>query len=199
MATIAQPSLAEQYAGQRLTAEQFWELQGVEGMQYELVEGAVVEMPTPGGVHNYIAFTIARVLAAYVDTNPLGFVFGDNMGYILQRSPDTVRIPDASFISFARGGRTLPRRDWPLAPDLAVEVVSPTNREAEVREKVQEYLAAGTSLVWVVRPEAQSVTAHTPDDEAREHGAGDVLDGGDTLPGLAVAVARLFPPQQREA
>lgn len=198
MATTTQPSLAAQFAGRRLTAEQFWELQGVEGMQYELVEGVLIEMPVPGGVHNYIAFTIARILAAFVDAHPLGFVFGDTMGYIPRRNPDTVRIPDASFISFARGGHALPRRDWPLAPDLAVEVVSPNDRADAVLEKVHQYLAAGTRLVWVVWSRMRFVTVYDADG-TREYSEGDTLDGGEVLPGFAVAVSRLFPPSNEGA
>jgi Uma2 family endonuclease len=124
----------------------------------------------------------------------LGEAFGDGVGYILSRRPDLLRIPDASFVSWDRlPDRQIPQGFLPFAPDLAVEIVSPHDRAADIDDKVHEYLEAGTRLVRVFWPRRRAVTAHEPDADPRELGPDDFLDGGEILPGLRVRVADLFP------
>jgi Uma2 family endonuclease len=86
----------------------------------------------------------------------------------------------------------MPEGFWPLAPDLAIEVVSPNDRADEVHSKVHEYLEAGTRLVWVLWPRRRSVTVHDADGLVRELDPEQYLDGDDTLPGFSVRVADLF-------
>ncbi len=81
---------------------------------------------------------------------------------------------------------------WEIAPDLAVEVVSPAETAEEIREKVRDYLQAGTLLVWVIYPRAQEVVVHTPDGLARTLAVGDILSAPDVLPGFNCTVAELF-------
>jgi Uma2 family endonuclease len=178
---------------QLMTAEQLWEMPEAPGRRYELVKGELVEVPGAGGLHGAIALLIGSLLSAFVRPRRLGIVGGDGTGYILARDPDELRIPDVSFVSRARipeGG--VPRGCWPLAPDLAVEIVPPGNAATEIRRKVREYLDAGTRLVWVVWPDDRAVTVHAADGAARDLGAEDELDGGDVLPGFRVRVAELF-------
>lgn len=114
-------------------------------------------------------------------------------GYILRRNPDTVRGPDVFFVRAARIPEAgVPEAFWEIPPDLAVEVVSPGESAEEVREKVRDYLAAGTPLVWIVYPRTREVIVHTPDGTAHTYGSTDTLEQFDTLPGFTCTVAELF-------
>ncbi|MCX2728234.1 Uma2 family endonuclease [Thermomicrobium sp. 4228-Ro] len=163
------------------------------GIRYELHEGKLVEMPGAGGIHAAIVVRLVLLLHQFVTSRRLGFVFGDGLGYILRRNPDTVRIPDVSVVRRERvpaGG--IPEGFWPGAPDLAVDIVSPHDRAEEVHERVRDYLGAGTRLVWVLWPKSRTVTVYWPDGTARELGPDEKLTGGDVLPGFEVSVSELF-------
>ncbi len=133
---------------QLVTAEQLWAMETAPGTRYELVSGALVEMPGAGGVHGLLVKIFLRLLDPFVMAGRLGEVFADGVGYIIDRAPDVVRIPDVSFVATERlpGGR-VPEGYIDGVPDLAVEIVSPSDRADAVHGKVQEYLAAGTRLV----------------------------------------------------
>jgi Uma2 family endonuclease len=114
-------------------------------------------------------------------------------GYVLGRGPDTVRGPDVSFVSATRlPPDQIPEQFIPGAPDLAVEILSPSSRWSEVEEEVADYLAGGTRLVWVVEARERRVMVRYPDRPPRTLTAGDVLDGEDVVPGFALALADLF-------
>lgn len=174
-----------------LNAEEFWDLPEGEGKR-ELVRGEVVEYMPVGGVHGEIALNIGALLKAWARTNQSGYV-GVEAGYRLGEGPDSVRATDVSHVRQGRipeGG--VPEKYWELAPDLAVEVVSPTEKADEVQEKVQDYLGAGTPLVWVVYPRTQQAVVYTPDGLARTYNTGDVLEFSQVLPGFSCTVADLF-------
>ena len=160
--------------------------------RWELVEGELVREPPPGSEHGGIAVVVAARLFAFVLEHPLGRVFADT-GYVLASDPDTVRGPDASFVSAERLSAA-PRRGPYLigAPDLAVEVVSPANTRQEIAQKVGEYLAAGARAVWVIDPLRRTVTSHLPDREAVTLGLAESLDGGECLPGFRLPVSEIF-------
>src|SRR5438552_8564478 len=106
----------------------------------ELVNGMLIRMPPTGGLHGKVSVRVGAVLDAYVRSHHLGTVAGAECGFILRRGPDTVRAPDAAFIATEKIPQTgVPESFWPLAPDLAVEVVSPSDRAGEIQEKVTEY------------------------------------------------------------
>jgi Uma2 family endonuclease len=177
-----------------MTAEELWEAPEVPGKRFELVRGELVELPGAGGQHGLIVGTFYLLLQPFVSARGIGQVFADGVGYIIARAPDVVRVPDVSFISTARlpeGG--IPEKYIPVSPDLAVEIVSPGDRAEEVFEKVREYLAGGSRLVWVVWPRRKGVTAFNSEGVYREYGPDDELDGGEILPGFSVRVAELFP------
>ena len=178
---------------QLLTAEEAWELPEAPGKRFELVRGELLETPASGALHNFIVGILFRMLDGFVRPRRLGVVATDGAGYIVSRNPDTIRVPDVSFVSRERvpeGG--IPESYWPFAPDLAVEIASPGDRASEPREKVREYLRAGGRLVWVVRPRDRSVTVHDSDGGVRELREEDEIDGGNVLLGFQVAVADLF-------
>ncbi len=178
---------------QLITLEQFWELPEIPDKQVELVRGELVEMPPPGAIHNVIVDEIHGLLRAFVKEHQLGIAFGDNTGYVLHRGPDTVRIPDVSFIAWERVPETgIPEENWLIPPDLAVEVVSPSDHANDVYDKAREYVESGVRTVWVLWPKRRAVSVHTRDDKTAELGPDDELNGGDVLPGFTVRVGDLF-------
>jgi len=176
---------------QLLTAEAFWQLPETE-LQRELVRGEVIETMPPGGRHGIIAAEIVFRLRDWIRQGAGGYV-GVESGFILARNPDTVRAPDVFYVRADRlpkGG--VPEAFWDMAPDLAIEIVSPSESADEVREKVRDYLAAGTPLVWVIYPRSQEVLAHTPDGAAQTYTGQDALQHAEVLPGFTCVVADLF-------
>ena len=179
-----------------VTADELWEMPEVPGKILELVDGEVVELPGAGVLHNLIVNRAGELLRPFVRERDLGLVLTDGTGCVLRRSPDRVIVPDVFFISWERlPGARAPEGYCPVPPDLAVEVVSPNDRAADVRDKVREYLEAGTRMVLVLWPGSRSATLHRPGADPRELGPGDELDCGDVLPGFRVRVADLFDVQ----
>ncbi len=173
-----------------MTAEEFSRLPGSE--RKELVRGEVVESMPPSKEHGRIAFVIGILLHRWIEPGAGGQI-GVESGFILARGPDVIRAPDVHYISDARvASDTASSAFWTIAPDLAVEVVSPSETADEVREKVRDFLAAGTSLVWTVYPRTREVVAHTADGLARTYSADDILEHPDVLPGFSCKVAELF-------
>lgn len=175
-----------------MTAEELIELPA-DDYKYELVEGELIRMPPSGGEHGKLAARLTRLLDEYVEAHDLGTVSTADAGFILRRTPDTVRAPDASFIAKDRIPTTgIPKSYWPFAPDLAVEVVSPGDRFDEVQTKVADYLTAGTRLVWVVNPTTRTVFVHRSARNVQALAAEDELSGEDVLPGFRCPVRRVF-------
>ncbi|MFO0951430.1 MAG: Uma2 family endonuclease [Isosphaeraceae bacterium] len=181
--TVAAPVL--------MTAEVF-ALRPDPGHPEELVRGQVVTIPPPKPRHGYLCNKAGRLLGNFCDEHRLGWVFNNDTGVVTERDPDTVRGADVAFYGFGRlPDGPLPDTYPAVAPDLVVEVLSPSDRWPRVLVKVGEYLDAGTRLVLVL-----------DDDERRAHlfgprgvqvfGADDALTFPDVLPGLVVVVRRFF-------
>lgn len=178
---------------QLMTAEALWELPETTGKRFELVKGELVEVPGAGGEHGLLALWIGALLLRFALEHDLGVVCGDSTSYVLYRGPDGLRIPNVSFVSKARvPDEGVPRGFWTFAPDLAVEIVSPSDRAEDVYGKVREYLDAGTCLVWVVWPRYRTVTVYASMGGVYELGPDDELDGGEVLPGFRARVSELF-------
>ena len=133
-----------------------------------------------------------RKIGRYLDDHPIGELSGEEGGYIITRNPDSVVAPDLAFVRNERV-RATPRRGFsPALPDLAVEVMSPSNSAADIEEKIRLYLEAGIPLVWWARPETRTVSVHRLGREPLALGEGDELDGEDVLPGFRLPVADVF-------
>lgn len=160
----------------------------------ELVRGRVVREPPAGGEHGSLAGRLHGRLARHVDDHGLGLVLAAETGFEIAPDPDgTVRAPDVAFISKERiPDDGIPRGFWPGPPDLAVEVVSPSNSADQLQGKIFDYLDAGTRMVWVVHPRTRTVTVYRSTEEIRILGEGDVLDGADVVTGFRLPVAELF-------
>jgi len=179
------------YRPKPLTVEDLPWLAPEEG-RCELVAGTLVREPPPGGTHGGIAVDVAALLHPFVRERRLGRVFVET-GYVLAHDPDTVRGPDVSFVSADRLATGDLRGPYLVgAPDLAVEIVSPSDGWRQVAAKVAEYLGAGGGAVWVIDPGRQTVTTHLPDRPPVTLGRGETLHGDPYLPGLRLPVADLF-------
>ena len=180
-----------------LTAEEFLVHPAARGHS-ELVRGEIRVMSPASGAHGVVSANVFRALDAYVRAQGLGLCFTDGLGYKLpipDAEDDTVRSPDASFVRADRlppGGIPVLGGFLPLAPDLAVEVVSPDQSASDLEERVADYFAAGTRLTWIINPRTRRVAVYSATAPVRWLHEGDTLDGGDVLPGFAVPVAELF-------
>jgi Uma2 family endonuclease len=174
-----------------ITADELYDMED-DGNRYELVRGELVKMTPPGGGHGRLLLDFGSQLRAFVLASDIGELFGDS-GFRLSQDPDIVRAPD---IAFLRWERVPPEetidRFLPGPPDLAIEIVSPSDRASDIAEKVEDYLDAGTRLVWVMHPRRRTVTVYYPDRTARILRESDVLDGEDVLPGFRIAVVDIF-------
>jgi Uma2 family endonuclease len=161
----------------------------------ELVRGVLYVSEPPGGLHGSLAVRLAHRLDAHVEQHGLGTVLVE-AGFVLSRHPDTVRGPDVSFVSRARlDPARVPAGFLPFAPDLAVEIVSPDDRWTALEAKVQEYLGAGTSLVWIVDPPGRRVVVHHRDRPIRVLSDSDSFEGEEVVPGFQMPVVALFGPR----
>ena len=161
--------------------------------RFDLLHGELLSMSPTGGEHGEIASDLLVTLGIYVRRQRLGKLYIDETGFLLARNPDTVLCPD---IGFVRTERLPPRQErkgrMPLAPDLAVEIRSPTDRRPMIEHKVAAYQAAGVPLIWVIEPAVRRIMVYTLGAEPRTLQPGDTLTGGDLLPGFATPVADVF-------
>jgi Uma2 family endonuclease len=165
-----------------------------DGFRYELVRGELIKMSPAGFLHGAVVARLTSRLEQYVNQHNLGCVTGAETGYSLERDPDTVRAPDIGFVSRARIEQTgLPRTFYPGPPSLSVEVVSPSDTAAEVDDKARAWLAAGTRLVWSVRPITRVVEIYRPSGKVVVLSECDTLTGEDLIPGFACPVSEIFP------
>lgn len=181
-----------------LTADDLARLDDPDGLPHELVRG-VLHLVTPSvPAHGSVVMRVSAALSQHVYPHELGELFGESTGFLLERDPDTVLCPDVAFIASRRlPPEGLGRSFLALAPDLAVEVLSKSNRPGEVRGKVADYLRLGVRCVWVVDPRQRTVRIHTADEAERLVGEDGILDGDELLPGFRCPVAWLFAALRR--
>jgi Uma2 family endonuclease len=160
---------------------------------YELIEGELVEVAPSAGKSSVIAANITTSISNFVRVHKSGYVSGELGGFVLRTDPDTVVAPDVGFILRSRYPDGLPDRGYfDVIPDLAVEVISPTDEPSDMRRKQRLYEQAGVPLVWWVDPRTRSVTVRRVGAEPVTLTQGDELDGEDILPGFRLAVFEIF-------
>jgi Uma2 family endonuclease len=181
----------------RSTLEDLWALDQLPenaGKRFELLNGEIYEVPTPEPEHNFVVGQLYGPMWNFNTTHKLGFVFGDNTSYTLSSGDEL--IPDVSFVAKEHAGFPLPKK-FLLAPDLAIEVKSPSNTERELLDKAESYLKSGTRLVWLAYPESRVVwacrLAEDGDLKLRKVELDGTLDGEEVLPGFELAVKDIFP------
>jgi Uma2 family endonuclease len=159
----------------------------------ELVRGQIVLASPTSDEHGGIEGNFYHELRSFVLPRKLGKVRVGEAGVYTQRSPDTVRGADVLFISNERYSRRGKKRGFlDVAPELVVEVLSASESQASLEEKLGEYFATGVRLVWVADPEQKTIRAYRSLADVRTLGQNDLLSGDDVLPGFCVPVSRLF-------
>jgi Uma2 family endonuclease len=163
---------------------------------FELIDGLLVEMPPVSTEASWIAGQVLLAVGSYVKSHRLGWVFDAESEYnCFPNRPNHIRKCDVSFIRYGRfKDERLPEGRTRIAPDLAVEVISPSNTPEEIETKIDEYLGAGIRLIWVVYPKPRTVYAYRPDGRVIRLNDSQELSGEDVVPGFTCRIADLFPP-----
>ena len=169
-----------------LTVDEFLRLPEPLDCSYELVEGELITVSPGMFLHNHVRDNLLVLLKTFVEERRLGTVVAEQSFHLFG---NTVRVPDVAFV---RSGRILPPDKLPEGgPDLAIEVISPTNTLREMDQKVSDFFAAGSTRVWLVYPEHREVYVHGLSGVIRRRGD-ETLEDPELLPGLSVKVSSLF-------
>ena len=167
---------------------------GIHNAPQEIVNGEWIEKTEMAGQeHSLIGGNLFAALRQFVKQHRLGRGYGDNLNYVLEGTPGkiiTQRIPDVSFVAVDRASERGEKGFYYLAPDLAVEIVSPSETKKDTVEKIADYLRFGTQQVWVIDPDTKQITVYFPNGSTQVYH--DTLLGGDVLPGFEVSIASLF-------
>ena len=189
----AQPTVAADWTADML------ERLPADGWCYELVEGRVVRMPPPGPEHGRIEVNICLALALYIRAEGLGEVYVGETGWDLTRPGDhrdTVLAGDVAVVRTGRLPLPPPRKGQtyrPLAPDLVVEVASPTQSRSDLADKAQHWIERGVTAVWVLWPAQRELDLGTAGiSEPRTLHDDDALEGGDVVPGFSISLSQLW-------
>jgi Uma2 family endonuclease len=178
--------------GRKITAEDLLRMPD-DGFRYELVKGELNKMAPAGKTHGVLAMKIGWRLAQYVEAHELGHVCAAETGFRLSGNPDTVRAPDVAFINQQRIEEIGDVEGyWPGAPDLAIDVVSPSDTYTQVQDKVLTWLDAGTRMVIVLNSRQQTAAVYRSRTDIAMLTKNDTLDGKDVVPGWTLAIEDLF-------
>jgi Uma2 family endonuclease len=176
-----------------MTAEELAALPRGTGERYELIDGELRIMAPASFGHGVIAATVVAILRAFVFPRRLGFVCGAETGFRLQHNPDRVRAADAAFVARSR---VPPRNQWDryldLAPDLAIEVVSPNDTWTDVTEKAIDWLGHGVRIVWVIDPASEMVWIWRSAAQIEQRRGEEDVDADLVLPGFRCKAADFF-------
>lgn len=174
-----------------LTAEQFLGLPPRAGRIRELDEGRLIEMPPPSLVHMIVVATIMRLFSKHIEESEADLFVMPGLGFRLAAT--TLRIPDVLLLRKEKARAMHASGGWyEGTPDLAVEVVSPTDTAEDLDRRVQQYVGAGAQAVWVVYPETRHVMVHQSDGTTLDRRSGDVLTVPELLPSIQLQVSDLF-------
>jgi Uma2 family endonuclease len=175
-----------------MTAEDLWQLPP-DGNFHELVRGKLRAMPPAGFEHGAIGTKLFRALDRIVEGKNLGLLVAGDTGFLIAQHPDSVRAPDIGFVCRDRIQKTgIPTQYWPGPPDLAVEIISPSDTVYGISEKVEEWLEAGAGMVWVVNPRERTISVYRTGVPTLILTGNETLNGEPVIPGFAFKVKDLF-------
>jgi Uma2 family endonuclease len=175
-----------------MTADQLLRLRA-DGSRYELLHGELRKMPPSGFEHGHVTMNIGHSLNAHVTAHDLGVVCAAETGFKLASNPDHVRAPDVAFVDRNRvKAAGMVEGFWAGAPDLAVQVMSPSDSYSDVEEKVIDWLAAGTRMVVVANPKKRTATVYRSATQIVILSEDQLLDGADVVPGWSIRVKDIF-------
>jgi len=173
-----------------LTADELEQMPDDDSVRTELDEGELITMPPTGLDHGYYESRIVSILEQYVRQHRLGRVYCGEPGFRLGIA--TVRAPDVAFIRQERPEALKSRGFAKGAPDMAVEIFSPSDSVPQLMRKVKQYFAAGCHTVWIVYPDAREIHALEASGADRILRDGDLMEAPELLPGFSVPVAEFF-------
>lgn len=177
-----------------MTAEEFMQLPDEDGFRHELINGEVIRMPSRGFPHSRTATRLMLALGQFVMQHELGEVFGE-LGVKLSVNPDTVLGPDVSFVEKQRldaAGET--EGYWLGPPDLAVEVLSPSDRPSKVHKRIDSLFGYGVKQLWVVSPKKRTIAVYRSPSDSISFSGSDELEADDILPGFRLSLDQIFGP-----
>lgn len=175
-----------------MTAEELMQLPD-DGFRYELVNGELEKMPPPGHPHGRIAFRLGLYVGQFILDQELGEAFATDTGFKLTSNPDTVLASDFAFVTperFREGKDT--EGYWPGPPELAVEVLSPSDRAGKVNKKISQWFSFGTRQVWIADPKHGTVTVYRSPSDTTLFSGSDFLEAPDLLPGFQISLEKIF-------
>jgi Uma2 family endonuclease len=178
-----------------MTAEEFFEWANRPenaGGRYELENGKVVEMPSPGVRHGTVCWLLNGIVFQYLSRRGSGHAVSNDAGLVVQRKPDTVRGPDLMLFLDATRYDDLEPKYTERIPSLVAEVRSPTDRHGKTLRRIEQYHKRGVPLVWLVDPEELTVTVYRPNEFPKVLDETDELTGNGVLPDFTCRVADLF-------
>lgn len=162
-----------------------------DGLRHEIDAGELLAMTRPKLIHGFVQTNLAAILREFVRQNKLGRVVTE-AGFILARNPDILRGPDVAFIRAQNVDRSSVNGWAEFAPDLAIEIVSPSDTARQIDRKVHQYLHAGTRAVWIVYPDTQSIHVYEPNGIARVIEVNGTVSSPTALPGFELPVRSIF-------
>ena len=180
-------------ASRPITAEEFFQMPPPpDGAKAELVRGEIETVCRPGFEHGWRQLRIGGLLDHFGRSTGHGRAVVET-GIVVERDPDTVRGPDISYWSAERLPLDCVPKGYPdLAPDVGIEVLSPHNKMARIRDKMAEYFRRGVRMVWIIDPEDRTVAVYRSMDEGRVYHENAVISGEDVLPGFSCRVSEFF-------
>ena len=177
-----------------MTAEELMQLPD-DGFRYELINGELEKMSPPGPPHGRIAFRLNAYLGRFILDHELGEGFATDTGFKLTSNPDTVLAPDFAFVTNDRFVEMCKTEGYGAgAPDLAVEVLSPSDRPGKVRQKISRWFDHGVRQLWIVDPKHSTVTVHRSESDTTTFSGSDYLEAQDLFPGFRISLDKIFGP-----
>ena len=175
-----------------VTAEELRRMpEPADGTRYELIDGELITMTPAGGRHGQTTLAVGTILRTHVKQKGVGLIVSNDTGVLTEKDPDTVLAPDLAYWTRQRLPE-MPEGFVEVPPDLAVEVVSPSDSQSYVHRKVLHYLDHGVALVWVVDPKTRTVTVYRSRRDVCILGEAEQIAGGDILPGFSCRVGEFF-------
>lgn len=162
-----------------------------ERIRWRLIQGELFMMSPAGGQHGAVCHNLAFILGSYIKQSKAGYAFGAETGFVLARNPDTMLAPDASFITADRA-ELITEKFIDGPPDLAVEVISPSQSAPNATEKAEQWLELGTQMVWLVWPRKRCITVHEAGKPDRTFEPGQSITDVPFMPGFVCAVAEVL-------
>ncbi|MGB7340356.1 MAG: Uma2 family endonuclease [Phototrophicaceae bacterium] len=177
------------------TIEELWELVSDEKYQFaELHYGELIVAGGSGAVSSILAGFLLHKISIFVHENKLGYVTGADGHYVFSEDPSVAVIPDVAFVSTDRMPRPVPNKFLHIIPNIAIEVISPSERAKDIRQKIEIYLEYGTDLIWTIYPSLKRIDIHRQTNKSQTEtlGVDDILSGESVLNGFTLSVKDIF-------